>query len=63
MMDVFRTKHIVDRDTLQLMAKGELQPGLYASLRDETMYVFYWHDQGHGHTASRKDISCNFIRY
>lgn len=65
MTDIFRTHHIVEASTLRLMEKGEFEPGLYASLRDTTLHVFYWH-QGRGHTmpvASRKDISCNFVRY
>lgn len=64
MMDIFRTHHIVDPSTLLLMERGNLPPGLYSSLRRKTLHLFYWH-QGRGalSPASRKDISCNFIRY
>ena len=64
MMDIFRTNHIVDRSVLRLMEKGELPPGLYSSLQKKTLQLFYWH-QGSStmSPASRKDISCNFIRY
>ena len=65
MMDIFRTHRIVETSTLRLMEKGHFKPGLYASLRGTTLHVFYWH-QGRGHNmpvASRKDISCNFVRY
>ena len=64
MMDIFRSNHTVDRSTLRLMEKGELPPGLYSSLQQKTLQLFYWH-QGSStmSPASRKDISCNFIRY
>lgn len=64
MMDIFRTNHIVDPSTLRLMETGELPPGLYSSLRHKTLQLFYWHlGSSTMSPASRKDISCNFIRY
>jgi hypothetical protein len=46
------------------MTPSNLQPGLHAVVHDDTLYVIYWHQgQDKLSAATRKDISCNFIRY
>ncbi|KAL3686193.1 hypothetical protein R1sor_004215 [Riccia sorocarpa] len=47
------------------MQDDSLFPGLYAllALPERTLYVFYWYQGKSLPSASRKDISCNFVRY
>jgi hypothetical protein len=41
----------------------ELEPGLYTLVGESAIFVFYWHEGQDLREASRKDVSCNFIRY
>ncbi|GLJ34389.1 hypothetical protein SUGI_0691410 [Cryptomeria japonica] len=62
---IFRKESLVDGCVLAEMEGRLLEPGLYVSLPEEgcTVVVFYWHEGEHFKQASRKDASCNFIRY
>ncbi|GLJ34354.1 hypothetical protein SUGI_0690750 [Cryptomeria japonica] len=67
---IFRKESLVDERVLAEMegkSRGRtgLEPGLYVSLPEggRGVVVFYWHEGEHFKQASRKDVSCNFIRY
>jgi hypothetical protein len=64
MLQIFSTVGILNNDTIQSMREEKLQPGLHGVVHDDTLYVIYWHQgQDNLSAATRKDISCNFIRY
>ena len=50
---LFREEEVLD----------QLEPGLYAVVSESAVFVFYWHEGEYLKEASRKDVSCNFIRY
>lgn len=62
---IFRRESLVDDSVLAEMEGRLLEPGLYVSLPKERcrVVVFYWHEGELFKQASRKDVSCNFIRY
>ncbi|CAM6087744.1 unnamed protein product [Calypogeia fissa] len=64
MREVFqKTKLTEQGDVWAQMQNDSLAPGLYAWLGGNSLFIFYWH-QGHSlPEASRKNMSCNFIRY
>ncbi|CAM6093207.1 unnamed protein product [Calypogeia fissa] len=64
MREVFQKIKLTDqRDVWAQMQNDSLAPGLYAWLGGNSLFIFYWH-QGHSlPVASRKNMSCNFIRY
>ncbi|GLJ34369.1 hypothetical protein SUGI_0691060 [Cryptomeria japonica] len=61
----FRKESLVDYSVLAVMEGGLFEAGLYVSLPDKVscVVVFYWHEGEQLKQASRKDVSCNFIRY
>ncbi|XP_059065183.1 uncharacterized protein LOC131038022 isoform X2 [Cryptomeria japonica] len=61
----FRKESLVDDSVLAKMEGRLFEPGLYVSLPDKVScaVVFYWHEGEQLKQASRKDVSCNFIRY
>lgn len=63
MLEVFSKYGIVGEAPLTLMREEKLLPGLYGILYEGTLHIFYWHQGQSLSDASRKDISCNFIRY
>lgn len=63
MMEIFGGCGIVDDVTLKLMREDKLLPGLYGALGEKILHILYWHQGESLSEASRKDISCNFIRY
>ncbi|KAL2635729.1 hypothetical protein R1flu_007208 [Riccia fluitans] len=54
-----------DDQVYSKMQDDSLFPGLYAVLAKDkkTLFVFYWHHGRALPNASRRDISCNFVRY
>ncbi|GLJ12791.1 hypothetical protein SUGI_0197900 [Cryptomeria japonica] len=63
MARILKDMRVVDNATLKLMQEGNLEPGLYVSLLKEVIVIFYWHQGITLKDASRKEVSCNFIRY
>lgn len=62
-VEIFSRVGIVDRDIIRSMRDGTLQPGLHAAVHEHTLYLLYWHQGENLSNATRKDISCTFIRY
>ena len=64
MRGILRNQIFEDENEVWMQIQNDtLAPGLYGCRRDESVFVFYWH-QGHSlPKATRKDMSCNFIRY
>ncbi|XP_057826276.2 uncharacterized protein LOC131038027 [Cryptomeria japonica] len=64
-ISAFRKESLVDDYVLAKMERGLFESGLYVSLPDKarSVVLFYWHEGEHFKQASRKDVSCNFIRY
>ncbi|XP_057849508.2 uncharacterized protein LOC131060346 [Cryptomeria japonica] len=62
---IFRKESLVDERVLAEMERRRFEPGLYVSLPEggRKVLVFYWHEGEHFKQASRKEVSCNFIRY
>ncbi|KAL2635736.1 hypothetical protein R1flu_007215 [Riccia fluitans] len=54
-----------DDQVYSKMQDDSLFPGLYTLLAKDkkTLFVFYWHHGQALPNASRRDISCNFVRY
>eukprot|EP01018_Ginkgo_biloba_P007841 Gb_06198 [translate_table: standard] len=63
MARIFKDMGIIDDSILTQMEEERFEPGLYVGLLKELIVVFYWHQGAHLKNASRKDVSCNFIRY
>lgn len=62
-VEIFSRIGILDRDTIGRMRDRTLQPGLHAAVHEHTLYLLYWHQGENLSNATRKDISCTFIRY
>eukprot|EP01018_Ginkgo_biloba_P033752 Gb_25339 [translate_table: standard] len=63
MTEVFRNE-LFGLEIDNAVGLAQLEPGLYAGVvREEAILIFYWHQGEHFKDASRKDVSCNFIRY
>ncbi|GLJ34377.1 hypothetical protein SUGI_0691170 [Cryptomeria japonica] len=62
---IFRKESLVDDCVLAEMERRLLEPGLYVSLPEmgSSIVVFYWHEGEYIKLVSRKNVSCNFIRY
>ena len=54
---------VVDHSIHEKMEEGKFEPCLYVGLLKHVIIVFYWHQGTHLKNASRKHVSCNFIRY
>ncbi|GLJ12793.1 hypothetical protein SUGI_0197940 [Cryptomeria japonica] len=63
MAGILKDMKVVDDPILKLMEEGSFEPGLYVSISQEILVVFYWHQGTLLKDASRKEVSCNFIRY
>ncbi|CAM6075307.1 unnamed protein product [Sphagnum tenellum] len=62
-VEIFSRIGILDRDTIGRMRDRTLQPGLHAAVHEHTLYLLYWYRVENLSNATRKDISCTFIRY
>ncbi|CAK9229490.1 unnamed protein product [Sphagnum troendelagicum] len=62
-VEIFSRIGILDRDAIGRMRDRTLQPGLHAAVHEHTLYLLYWHRGENLSNATRKDISCTFIRY
>ncbi|XP_057849511.2 uncharacterized protein LOC131060350 [Cryptomeria japonica] len=66
MIEIFHKQCLVGDSVVSEMKLGQFMPGLYVIVPKEatgTLVAFYWHEGEHFKEASRKDVSCNFIRY
>ncbi|GLJ34380.1 hypothetical protein SUGI_0691220 [Cryptomeria japonica] len=66
MIRSFRMKVLLEESVVAQLEGGNFEAGLYIIVPQETtspVVAFYWHEGEHFREASRKDVSCNFIRY
>ncbi|KAI5058757.1 hypothetical protein GOP47_0026927 [Adiantum capillus-veneris] len=61
---IFKEKNLAPSSLLISMQSNCLRSGLYACVdADSKLYLFYWDARDQFVEASRKDVSCNFVRY
>ncbi|GLJ34388.1 hypothetical protein SUGI_0691360 [Cryptomeria japonica] len=63
---ILRMKGLLEESVVAQLEGGNFEAGLYIIVPLETtspVVAFYWHEGEHFREASRKDVSCNFIRY
>ena len=60
---ILKEMGVVDDLIHMQMEEEKLEPGLYVGVLKQVIIVFYWHQGTHLKNASRKEVSCNFIRY
>ena len=53
----------IDDSIHKQMEEEKFEAGLYVGRLEQVIIVFYWHQETHLKDASRKNVSCNFIRY
>eukprot|EP01018_Ginkgo_biloba_P000786 Gb_23347 [translate_table: standard] len=63
MARIFKDMGIIDDSILIQMEEERFEPAQYVGLLKELIVVIYWYQGTHLKDASRKDVSCNFIRY
>jgi hypothetical protein len=60
---ILKEMGVVDDSIHKQMEEEKFEPGLYVGHLEQVIIVFYWHQETHLKDASRKNVSCNFIRY
>ncbi|KAH9288582.1 hypothetical protein KI387_032699, partial [Taxus chinensis] len=63
MVEIFQNKGLIKDVVLSNLQDGKFESGLYVQVLEKMLVIFYWHECEHLKNASRKDVSCNFIRY